>query len=111
MLDKGDALSPQWQGESPWAHLARTSALAAGRANYRRERGPRLSLRLFSLFAPKGTPSGIVYELNAGFNVALVSPALLARFSEQSIKSIGGPPNLAGRLLNEDVKPWGTDLA
>jgi tripartite-type tricarboxylate transporter receptor subunit TctC len=63
-----------------------------------------------SLFAPRGTPSQIVDELNAGFNKALVSPALLARFSEQSIKSIGGPPNLAGGLLNEDVELWGPIL-
>jgi tripartite-type tricarboxylate transporter receptor subunit TctC len=64
-----------------------------------------------SLFAPKGTPSEIVDDLNAGFNKALVSPAVLARFSEQSIKSIGGPPNLAGRLLNEDVELWGPILS
>jgi tripartite-type tricarboxylate transporter receptor subunit TctC len=63
-----------------------------------------------SLFAPRGSPSEIVAELNAGFNKALRSPALLARFSEQSITSVGVPPDLARRLTNEDVELWGPIL-
>jgi tripartite-type tricarboxylate transporter receptor subunit TctC len=63
-----------------------------------------------SLFAPKNTPDDIVAKLNAGFNKALVSRALLARFSEQSIQAVGGKPDLAGRLLNDDVALWGPIL-
>ncbi len=63
-----------------------------------------------SLFAPKNTPADIVAKLNAGFNKALASPALLARFSDQSIQAVGGPPDVAGRLLNDDVALWGPIL-
>jgi tripartite-type tricarboxylate transporter receptor subunit TctC len=63
-----------------------------------------------SLFLPKGTPDEIVGKLNAGFNKALASPALLKRFSELSIQSVGGPPDLAGRLLGEDIELWGPIL-
>jgi tripartite-type tricarboxylate transporter receptor subunit TctC len=63
-----------------------------------------------SLFVPKGTPGDVTGKLNAGFNKALASPALLARFSELSIQAVGGPPELAGRLLNEDVDTWGPIL-
>jgi tripartite-type tricarboxylate transporter receptor subunit TctC len=63
-----------------------------------------------SLFVPKNTPDDIVAKLNAGFNKALVSAALLARFSQQSIQPVGGPPDLAGRLLNEDIELWGPIL-
>jgi tripartite-type tricarboxylate transporter receptor subunit TctC len=63
-----------------------------------------------SLFAPKGTPDAIINKLNTGFNKALKSPALQARFSEQSIQPVGGPPELAGRLLNDDVALWGPIL-
>ncbi len=63
-----------------------------------------------SLFAPKNTPDAIVAKLNAAFNNALKSPALLARFSGQSIQAVGGSPDLAGRLLNDDVALWGPIL-
>jgi tripartite-type tricarboxylate transporter receptor subunit TctC len=63
-----------------------------------------------SLFVPKSTPADVISKLNAGFNKALASPKLLARFSELSIQAVGGPPELAGRLLNEDVDTWGPIL-
>ncbi len=63
-----------------------------------------------SLFLPKSTPDEIVGKLNAGFNKALASPELLNRFSEFSIQPVGGPPDLAGRLLNQDIELWGPIL-
>jgi tripartite-type tricarboxylate transporter receptor subunit TctC len=63
-----------------------------------------------SLFAPKNTPDDIIAKLNAGFSKALASQALLARFSEQSIQAVGGKPDLAGRLLSDDVSLWGPIL-
>jgi tripartite-type tricarboxylate transporter receptor subunit TctC len=63
-----------------------------------------------SLFAPKGTPDDIVAKLNTGFNKALQSPDLKARFSEQSITAVGGKPDRAGRLLNDDIALWGPIL-
>jgi tripartite-type tricarboxylate transporter receptor subunit TctC len=63
-----------------------------------------------SLFAPKNTPQDVISKLNAGFSKALASPALLARFAELSIQAVGGPPELAGRLLIDDVDTWGPIL-
>ncbi len=63
-----------------------------------------------SLFAPKGTPESVVAKLNAGFDKALAAPALLKRFSELSIQPGGGPPELARRLLNDDIDLWGPIL-
>jgi tripartite-type tricarboxylate transporter receptor subunit TctC len=59
-----------------------------------------------SLFTQKTVPDEIVGKLNAGVNKALASPVLLNRFSELSIQAVGGPNNLAGRLLNEDIELW-----
>lgn len=63
-----------------------------------------------SVFAPQSTPGDIISKLNTAFNKALVSPALLKRFSELSIQPVGGPADLAGRLLNEDIELWGPIL-
>jgi tripartite-type tricarboxylate transporter receptor subunit TctC len=63
-----------------------------------------------SAFAPKGTPDEIVRKLNAGFNKALKSPALLDRFAELSMQPVGGAADLAGRLLNDDIALWGPIL-
>jgi tripartite-type tricarboxylate transporter receptor subunit TctC len=59
-----------------------------------------------SLFTQKTVPDEIVGKLNAGFKKALASQALLNRFSEMSIQAVGGPPDLAERLLNEDIDLW-----
>ena len=57
-----------------------------------------------SLFTQKAVPDEIVGKLNAGFKKALASQAILTRLSEMSIQAVGGPPELAGRLLNEDIE-------
>jgi hypothetical protein len=36
----------------------------------------------------------------------LQSPALLARFAEQSIEPVGGAAELAARLLKSDIVLW-----
>ena len=63
-----------------------------------------------SVFVPKGAPDAVVEKLNAAFNKALASPALTKRLAELSIQPVGGPPSLAGRLLEEDVELWGPIL-
>jgi tripartite-type tricarboxylate transporter receptor subunit TctC len=57
-----------------------------------------------SLFTQQKVPHEIVGKLNAGFNKALGSQTLLKRFSEMGIQAVGGPPDLAGRLLDEDIE-------
>jgi tripartite-type tricarboxylate transporter receptor subunit TctC len=64
-----------------------------------------------SLFVPQRTLPAAIATLNAAFGKALASPRLSARYGEQSIEPGGGTPELAGRLLNEDVELWGRVLA
>ena len=59
-----------------------------------------------SLFAPKRTPVAATGKLNAAFAKALTSPALLARFADQSIAPEGGSPELADKLLKADIVLW-----
>ncbi len=59
-----------------------------------------------SLFAPKRTPAAVAEKLNAVFAKALQSPALLARFADQSIAPEGGSPALAEKLIKADILLW-----
>jgi tripartite-type tricarboxylate transporter receptor subunit TctC len=59
-----------------------------------------------SLFVPQRTPAAALEKLNAAFAKSLQSPALLARFAEQSIEPVGGPAELAGKLLKSDIVLW-----
>ena len=63
-----------------------------------------------SLFAPKATPAPLIAALNAGMNKGLQSAALRKRFAELSIQPAGGAPELAGKLLNDDIDLWGPIL-
>jgi tripartite-type tricarboxylate transporter receptor subunit TctC len=63
-----------------------------------------------SLFGSKGIPAPIIDRLNAEFQSALRSSKLLARFAEQNIEPVGGPPVQAAQLLNLDVELWGQVL-
>jgi tripartite-type tricarboxylate transporter receptor subunit TctC len=68
-------------------------------------------LGYLSFFAPKGVPDAVIQKLNAAFNKGLASAELRKRFAELSIQPAGGPAELAGRLLNEDVEIWQPILA
>jgi tripartite-type tricarboxylate transporter receptor subunit TctC len=59
-----------------------------------------------SLFVPERTPAAAAEKLNAAFGRSLQSPALLARFAEQSIEPVGGSAGLAGKLLKSDIVLW-----
>jgi tripartite-type tricarboxylate transporter receptor subunit TctC len=59
-----------------------------------------------SLFVPQRTPAAAAEKLNAAFGRSLQSPALLARFAEQSIEPVGGSAELAGKLLKSDIVLW-----
>ena len=63
-----------------------------------------------SLFVPQRTPPGPIATLNAAVGKVMASPRLMARFAEQSIELGGGPTDLAGRLINEDIELWGRVL-
>jgi tripartite-type tricarboxylate transporter receptor subunit TctC len=59
-----------------------------------------------SLFVPQKTPAAASATLNAAFGKSLQSPALLARFAEQSIEPVGGAAELAAALLKADIVLW-----
>lgn len=60
-----------------------------------------------SLFAPAGTAPEAVARINDMLNRALQSERVQKRFAESDIEPVGGTPELAGRLMEEDVKIWG----
>jgi tripartite-type tricarboxylate transporter receptor subunit TctC len=59
-----------------------------------------------SLFVPQRTSATAADKLNAAFGKSLQSPALLARFAEQSIDPAGGSAELAAKFLKSDVVLW-----
>jgi tripartite-type tricarboxylate transporter receptor subunit TctC len=59
-----------------------------------------------SLFVPRRIPAAALEKLNAAFGKSLQSPALLARFAEQSIEPAGGSADLAAKLLKSDIVLW-----
>ena len=67
----------------------------------------RLAMVTASMTSVGAEGAGSVDEkLNAAFGRSLQSPALLARFAEQSIEPVGGSAELAGKLLKSDIVLW-----
>ncbi|HEX7813139.1 MAG TPA: tripartite tricarboxylate transporter substrate binding protein, partial [Burkholderiales bacterium] len=58
----------------------------------------------FALFAPAGTPPGIVHKLNEEFAKALHSPEVGARFTEQGLDIITGTPEELAALIRADTE-------
>ena len=60
-----------------------------------------------ALVAPPGTPAAIVGKLNAAINTALVLPDVRARFSDISMRPVGGAPADLAELMRSETKRWG----
>jgi tripartite-type tricarboxylate transporter receptor subunit TctC len=59
-----------------------------------------------SLFAPAGTPNDIITALNAYLDRVIKSEGVGSAFAKQSIQPGGGPPEVAGDLLEADIELW-----
>ena len=64
----------------------------------------------YGLFAPKGTPAGIVARINADARRVLAFPDLRARFTDMGFDAIGGPPHDLAALVHNEVPKWGAIL-
>lgn len=62
------------------------------------------------LFAPAGTPPEIVAKLNKEIDRIIHEPDTAAKLDKQGIVIAGGPPEVLGRLVDEEIKRW-TDVA
>lgn len=58
------------------------------------------------LFAPAGTPPEIVAKLNKEIDRIIHEPDTAAKLDKQGIVVAGGPPEVLGRLVDEEIKRW-----
>jgi tripartite-type tricarboxylate transporter receptor subunit TctC len=58
------------------------------------------------LFAPAGTPREIVVRLNTEIDRIIHEPDTAAKLDKQGIVVAGGPPEVLGRLVGEEIKRW-----
>ena len=60
----------------------------------------------FGIFAPAGTPRGVVDRLNAEVNRALGTPEMKERLAAAGAEPGGGPPAELGQLVAAEVAKW-----
>lgn len=58
------------------------------------------------LFAPAGTPREIVERLNTEINRIIHDPDIAAKLDAQGIMVDGGPPEVLGKLVSDEIKRW-----
>lgn len=58
------------------------------------------------LFAPARTPRQIVMRLNAEIDRIIHEPDTVAKLDAQGIAVAGGPPEVLGRLVSDEIKRW-----
>ena len=60
-----------------------------------------------AVFAPAGTPAGIIGKLNAGIGAALRLPEVAGRLRELGSEPSSVPPEAVGRRFASDFETWG----
>ena len=60
----------------------------------------------FGIWAPAGTPRGVVLKLNAALNDVLKSPEMVALFQQQSVTARGGTPEAFADRIAKDTVQW-----
>ncbi len=58
------------------------------------------------VFVPHGTPAAIVQKLNSGLNAAIVSPKVVARFTELSVQARQNTPAEFGAYIEAQMQLW-----
>ena len=61
----------------------------------------------FGIFAPAGTPRGVIARLNKDSNDALRQPEIQQRFATQGLIPGGGTPEVLGNFLKTEIAKWG----
>jgi tripartite-type tricarboxylate transporter receptor subunit TctC len=65
----------------------------------------------YGLFAPAGTPAGIVVKLNAETSALLGEPDLRELLAKQGMVAAGGPPERLGELVKRELARWSRVVA
>ena len=65
----------------------------------------------YALFAPAGTPAGIVAKLNAELNALLAEPDLREALARQGMIAGGGPPERLAELVKRELARWSRVVA
>ncbi|MFI4930710.1 MAG: Bug family tripartite tricarboxylate transporter substrate binding protein [Burkholderiales bacterium] len=60
----------------------------------------------FAVYAPAKTPEGVVRQLNAAINKALVAPELRERFARLGLEPAGGTPADLAAVMKRDSERW-----
>lgn len=61
----------------------------------------------FGLFAPAGTPSALVAQVNHDIGQMLAQPAIRTRLSEIGAEPMSGTPEQFATLVRSDLEKWG----
>ncbi len=60
----------------------------------------------YGLFAPAGTPMGVVMKLNRDINSLLTDPQIKDLLSKQGMAAAGGAPERFGELVKRELARW-----
>lgn len=63
------------------------------------------------MFAPAGTPAGIVTKLNQQINAALQTADVKERFARIGVEPAGGPPQVLSKLMASEARKWSKVIA
>ncbi|MCQ4159117.1 tripartite tricarboxylate transporter substrate-binding protein [Roseomonas sp. GC11] len=58
------------------------------------------------LYAPAGTPAGVVRRLNDALNRAIAGEELRRRFAEEGVEFVGGTPEELAQQLEREITKW-----
>jgi tripartite-type tricarboxylate transporter receptor subunit TctC len=61
----------------------------------------------YAVFAPAGTPSPLVTQLNADLNEVLQKPEIIRQLSVPGAAPVGGSVEMLRALLAEETEKWG----
>lgn len=64
------------------------------------------SIGWFSVYAPTGTPAGVVEQVNRDINKVIQAPDLVARFAELGVYPKPGTPKALGDFVQEQRSVW-----
>jgi len=65
----------------------------------------------YGLFAPAGTPAGVVAKLNADFNALLQQSDMRESLSRQNLNTVGGSAERFGDMVRRELARWARVVA
>ena len=58
------------------------------------------------VFAPKGTPEGVIATLNKAVNEIIAAPAMQAQMIREGADPVGGTPAMLGQFTQKEFEKW-----